>query len=176
MTNSNSKETVVVATTPGRESWLSECLSSIDREVLVIRQAGTWELGKIKWLYENTQLDRFLFLHDSVIIKNQAFFDMMFSHEGSVSVTNDPCVFGMYMGIYTRADLSKVDLYSPVTQRDSIRAEMEWTQQYARSADKVTVVFPDLKDSKNKGFVEHHGRVNMVLENDYIKKYKGTWQ
>jgi len=25
------------------------------------------------------------------------------------------------------------------------------------------------------GFVEHHGRRNMVLENDYLRKFKGTW-
>jgi len=170
------KETVVIASTPGREAWLSECLSSIGREVLVLRQAGTWELGKIKWLYENTQLDRFLFLHDSVIIKDQSFFDIMFSHDGSVSVTDDPGVFGMYMGIYTRSDLSKVELYSPITQRDSIVAEREWTKTYAQSADKVTVVFPDLRDSLNKGFTEHHGRTNMILENNYLIKYKGTWK
>jgi hypothetical protein len=104
------------------------------------------------------------------------FFDKMFEHPGSVSVTDDPGIFGMYMGIYTRSDLSKVELYSPVTQRDSIKAEIEWTKKYANLADKVTVVFPDLRDSKNKGFVEHHGRINMVLENEYIKKYKGTWK
>jgi hypothetical protein len=169
------KETVVVATTPGREAWLTDCLASIQREVLVLRQAGTWELGKIKWLYENTQLDRFLFLHDSVVVKDQAFFDRMFEHDGSVSVTNDPGIFGMYMGIYTREHLSRVELYSPVTQRDSIRAEIEWTHRYATAAGNVPVVFPDLRDQLNVGFVEHHGRKNMVLENYYLRKFKGTW-
>jgi hypothetical protein len=169
------KETVVVATTPGREAWLTDCLASIQREVLVLRQGGTWELGKIKWLYENTQLDRFLFLHDSVVVKDQAFFDRMFEHDGSVSVTNDPGVFGMYMGIYTREHLGRVELYSPVTQRDSIRAEIEWTHRYATAAGNVPVVFPDLRDQLNVGFVEHHGRKNMVLENYYLRKFKGTW-
>jgi hypothetical protein len=169
------KETVVVATTPGREAWLTDCLASIQREVLVLRQGGTWELGKIKWLYENTQLDRFLFLHDSVVVKDQAFFDRMFEHDGSVSVTNDPGIFGMYMGIFTREHLSRVELYSPVTQRDSIRAEIEWTHRYATAAGNVPVVFPDLRDQLNVGFVEHHGRKNMVLENYYLRKFKGTW-
>ena len=169
------RETVVVASTPGREAWLSACLASIEREVLVLRQAGTWELGKIKWLYENTQLDRFLFLHDSVVVKDQAFFDRMFEHDGSVSVTNDPGIFGMYMGIYTREHLSRVELYSPVTQRDSIRAEVEWTRGYAEAAGDVPVVFPELRDSTNRGFVEVNGRINMVLENDYLRKFKGTW-
>lgn len=169
------KETVVVATTPGREAWLAECLASIEREVLVLRQGGTWELGKIKWLYENTQLDRFLFLHDSVVVKDQAFFDRMFEHEGSVSVTDDPGIFGMYMGIYTREHLSRVELYSPVTQRDSIQAEVEWTRGYAAAAGNVPVVFSEFRDSRNVGFVEHHGRRNMVLENDYLRKFKGTW-
>lgn len=169
-------DVVVVASTPGREAWLQECLASIEREVVVLRQAGTWELGKIKWLYENTSFDRFLFLHDSVIVKDQRFFDKMFEHPGSVSVTNDPGIFGMYMGIYTREHLSRVELYSPVTQRDSIRAEVEWTARYAAFAGGgIPVVFPELRDSTNRGFVEHHGRLNMVLENDYLRKFKGTW-
>jgi hypothetical protein len=66
-------------------------------------------------------------------------------------------------------------LYSPVTQRDSIRAEIEWTTGYAAAAGDVPVVFPELRDSTNRGFVEHHGRINMVLENDYLRKFKGTW-
>jgi len=169
------KETVVVASTPGREAWLSACLASIQREVLVLRQAGTWELGKIQWLYENTSLDRFLFLHDSVLVKDQSFFDRMFEHPGSVSVTNDPGVFGMFMGVYTREHLSRVELYSPVTQRDSIRAEIEWTRAYAAAAGDVPVVFPELRDSNNRGFVEVNGRLNMVLENDFLRKFKGTW-
>ena len=98
---------VVVATTPGREHWLSDCLKSLgDREVLVLRQAGTWELGKIQWLYENTALDRFLFLHDTVVVKDGSFIDEAFSHPGSVALTNDPGWFGMFMGIYTRETLS----------------------------------------------------------------------
>jgi hypothetical protein len=168
-------DVVVVASTPGREAWLADCLGSIEREVVVLRQPGTWELGKIKWLYENTLFDRFLFLHDSVIVKDQTFFDRMFQHPGSVSVTNDPRIFGMFMGVYTREHLSRVDLYSPVTQRDSIRAEIEWTTGYAAAAGDVPVVFPELRDSMNRGFVEHHGRINMVLENDYLRKFKGTW-
>jgi alpha-N-acetylglucosamine transferase len=170
-----SADVVVVGSTPGREGWLRECLASIEREVVVLRQAGTWELGKIQWLYENTKFDRFLFLHDSVIVKDQAFFDRMFEHPGSVSVTDSPGIFGMYMGIYTREHLSRVELYSPVTQRDSIRAEVEWTAGYARAAGDVPVVFPEFRDSNNVGFVEHHGRTNMILENDFLRKFKGTW-
>jgi len=170
------KETVVVATTPGREAWLAECLASIQREVLVLRQGGTWELGKIKWLYENTQLDRFLFLHDSVVVKDQAFFDRMFEHEGSVSVTDDPGIFGMYMGIYTRETLSKVHLFSPVTQRDSIRAEVEWTRTYHEAEPTAHLLFNDFTDRHARGRKEErYGRINLVLENDYLIKYKGTW-
>jgi hypothetical protein len=170
------KETIVVASTPGREHWLKDCLESLgNREVLVLRQPGTWELGKIKWLYENTQLDRFMFLHDSVVVKEPSFADLAFSIQGSVSINRCPDLFGSYMGIYEREVLSKVELYSPVTQRDSIRAEVEWTRQYAIAAGNVTVMFPELHDNNAKRTEERHGRKNLVLENDYLIKYKGTW-
>lgn len=169
-------EIVVVASTPGREHWLNDCLNSIgDREVLVLRQAGTWELGKIQWLYENTTLDRFMFLHDTVVVKDQTFFDLAFSHEGSVSITNDPRMFGMFMGIYTRETLSKVELYSPVTQRDSIRAEIEWTGKYHQADPSTHLLFTDFTDHTAKRKEERYGRINLVLENDYLIKYKGTW-
>ena len=168
---------VVVASTPGREHWLSDCLKSLgDREVLVLRQAGTWELGKIQWLYENTALDRFLFLHDTVVVKDRSFIDEAFSHPGSVALTNDPGWFGMYMGVYTRETLSKVPLYSPVTQRDSIRAEVEWTRTYHEAEPSAHLLFSDFTDRHARGRKEErYGRVNLVLENQYLIKYKGTW-
>jgi hypothetical protein len=169
-------EAIVVASTPGREGWLKDCLESIgDIEVIVLRQAGTWELGKIKWLYENTTFDRFMFLHDSVIVKDQRFFELAFARPGSVSINNCPSLYGSYMGIYERDILAQVSLYSPVTQRDSIRAEVEWTSHYSRVAGQVTVLFPELHDKNATRFEERHGRKNLVLENEYLIKYKGTW-
>jgi hypothetical protein len=36
-------------------------------------------------------------------------------------------------------------------------------------------MFPELTDGNAKGTEEHHGRINLVLENNYLIKYKGTW-
>ena len=64
---------IVVATTPGRENWLKQCLESIERPVMVLSDF-TFELGKIKWVFENTKIQRFMFLQDSVVIKNHKIF------------------------------------------------------------------------------------------------------
>jgi hypothetical protein len=170
-------EIVVVASAPGREHWLNDCLNSIgSREVLVLRQADTWELGKIKWLYENTTLDRFMFMQDTVVVKDESFFDMAFSLNGSVSITNDPRMFGMYMGIYTRDTLSKVRLYTPATKQDAIKAEIDWTSTYHQADPSTHLLFTDFTDATAKRKEERHGRINLVLENDYLIKYKGTWE
>jgi hypothetical protein len=36
-------------------------------------------------------------------------------------------------------------------------------------------MYPELDDANNTGFVKRYGRENMVLENDVMIKYKGTW-
>ena len=36
-------------------------------------------------------------------------------------------------------------------------------------------MFPEFTDHNAKGVEQHHGRINLVLENDYLIKYKGTW-
>ena len=54
---------IVIATTPGREQWLQQCLASIKHPVLVLSDF-TFELGKINWIFNNTKIERFMFLQD----------------------------------------------------------------------------------------------------------------
>lgn len=165
---------IVVCTTPGREMWLSDCLTSINREVIVISDF-TFELGKIDWMSKNTGFDRFLILQDSVVIKDDSFFDLLFSVDGSVSLNQDPSWYGCYMGIYERSALLSVGVPLPKTKQESIRYEYEWTPQYVEACDSVTVMFPDFKDQNASGKCLRHGRENLILENDYLIKYKGDW-
>lgn len=165
---------IVIGTTPGREMWLSDCLASIKRDVIVISDF-TFELGKIDWMIKNTNFDRFLFLQDSIVIKDDLFFDKIFSFEGSVSVNIDPTWYGSYMGIWERKPLLDAKYPLPKTKKESVLFEWQWTPQYAMAAGTVTVMFPELSDKNNKGFEIRHGRENMILENDYLIKYKGNW-
>lgn len=167
---------IVVSTTPGRELWLTDCLRSIQRPVLVISNFN-YELGKIKFIYDNTNLPFFLLLQDSVIVKNDKFFDLMFdaAKMGSAAVTNDPYIFGMYMGVYTRQTLTQTGIPSCNSKQEAIEYEISWHERYVNFEPTVPTVFPNLNDRQSTRQEFRHGRLNLVLENDYLIKYKGNW-
>ena len=165
---------IVIATTPGREQWLQQCLTSIEQPVLVLSDF-TFELGKINWIFNNTKIDRFMFLQDSVVIKNESLFDLLFKDKGSISLTNDPCMYGMYLGVYERQILEKIEIPVPKTKAESIAYELSWTDNYCKAARNVRLAFTDFSDSRSKRKQVLFGRENLVLENDFLIKYKGKW-
>jgi hypothetical protein len=165
---------IVIATTPGREEWLAQCLKSIGDRPVIVLSDYTFELGKIRWMYNNTNLDRWLLLQDSVVVKNPQIFDLLFSYPKSVAVSTCPVKFGMYLGVYHRETLTKVGMPQPISKEEAIHYERVWSDQYCAAED-VPVLFQDFTDQLSKGTQEIFGRVNLVLENDYLIKYKGTW-
>jgi hypothetical protein len=164
---------IVVATTPGRENWLAQCLASIAQPVLVLSDF-TFELGKINWIFNNTTIERFFFLQDSVIIKDERLFELL-DEKASIALTNDPSTYGMYMGVYERKHLAKIDIPIPQSKREAIEFEMTWTAKYCQAAKNVRIAFPDLADRNAVKKEIVFGRENLVLENDFLIKYKGNW-
>lgn len=165
---------IVVGTTPGREDWLQQCLKSIHRPVLVLSD-HTFELGKIHTVFHKTNIDRFMFLQDSVVIKDQGVFNLLDQEQGSIAFTNDPVPFGMFMGVYERTVLEKVFIPVPATKAESIQYELEWTKIYCSQAFQLKTAYPELCDRNATRKEVVFGRENLVLENDYLIKYKGNW-
>lgn len=165
---------IVIGTTPGREQWLQQCMKSIQRPVLVLSDFS-FELGKIKWIFEQTNIERFMFLQDSVVIKNQQIFELLDRDKGSIAFSNDPGMFGMYLGIYERKTLEMIDIPQPKSKAESIAYELSWTESYCKAARNVRLAFSDLGDTKSKRKEHLFGRENLVLENDFLIKYKGNW-
>lgn len=165
---------IVIATTPGRGNWLNQCLESIgDRQVIVVSDYS-YELGKINWIFNNTTIDRFLLLQDSVVVKKQEFFDLLEQYPKSLAISDCPILFGMYLGIYSRETLSKINIPIPKSKDEAIHYEQCWSKEYC-ATEEVPLLFNDFKDQLNKGTKDHFGRINLILENDYLIKYKGTW-
>jgi len=77
------------------------------------------------------------------------------------------------MGIYDRKLLKKTGIPEVRTRAEAVYFEVRWVEDYILAAGEISVFFSDLNDSDI--FEEVFGRTNMVLENDYLKKYKGTW-
>lgn len=166
--------TTVVATAPGRLAWAEQCLEGLlGRDVIVLELEAGYELAKLRWVYENKRLDRFLFLQDSAEILSETFWGRLSEHDESVGLMPEPGGFGCYMGVYERKHLAVMDWPETLTKEDSIREEAAWCRRYANVSG-ASVLFPELVD--REGTVrEHLGRTNLVLENEHFRKWKGTW-
>lgn len=167
--------TTVIGTTPNREHWLAECLKSIGERPVVVLSDYTFELGKIKWMYENTTIDKFLFLQDSVVIKKPEFFEIIDEYDSSLSINKDPSFYGCYMGIYERRILDQIEIPKIYKKSESIYNEIYWTFEYVKRLNTIKVLFPELSDANATRKEVKFERENLVLENDYLIKYKGDW-
>jgi hypothetical protein len=165
---------VVIGSSPDRQEWLADCSASIKRDHIAVVSFG-FELAKIGWVMDNTNVDRFLLLQDSWKIKDEGFWDLLESHSGSVAINSDPYYFGCYAGVYERSVIEQIGVPVMADKRDAIRHEIDWHKRYVEVSGEPTVLFPELTDANAFGQIQLHGRTNLVLENDYIVKYKGTW-
>jgi hypothetical protein len=165
---------IVIGSAPGRENWLRDCSASIEREHIAVVNDG-FELAKIDWIIRNTNAERFLFLQDSWLIKSPAFWDKLDETSGSVALSCDPYFYGCYTGVYERSVIEKIGVPTMTSKREAIDNEITWHKQYVEVSGEPLVLFPELTDANATSQIEKHGRINLVLENDYVAKYKGTW-
>lgn len=164
----------VIGSSPDRSQWAAECSASIGRDHVVVSNYG-FELNKLRWVMEHTTVDRFLFLQDSWVIKSEGFWGLLEQFEGSIALTRDPYFFGCYAGVYERHVIERVGLPVVKDKAHSILLEIDWHRQYVDVAGEPTVLFPELTDANATEIVERHGRRNLVLENEFVVKWKGTW-
>lgn len=157
----------IVITTHIGSPWLMECLSSIktDYPIVVHLNGGLnrngWELAGIQKGQDN--FDEFIHLMDSTVIKNQSLFDRLFAMEGNVFLTNGGY---HYMGKFVSNTLGK--LPTADNKEEAIQWELNWYK------GPRTYFTPDLPVHTDER-LEKHGRTNMVLENAYMVKFKGTF-
>ena len=166
------KNEIVISTSPGRSEWVKHCLESINVPCLVVSGYG-YELGKIKWVYENTNIDKFIFLQDSVVIRNNELLMSLFESEGSACLMCDPSHMGSYLGLYERKILDRIDIPIISKKSESISNEIEWTKRYIEACDH----FSHPVDLKHETIftVMRNGRENMLYVNDLYEKWKGDW-
>jgi len=166
------KDGIIVGTAPGRERWLNDFMESIKLPCIVLTVDG-YELGKIKWAYENTNLDRFIFLQDSIVIRNNELLSSIFNVPGSACLMCDPDHYGSYLGLYERSVLDKVGIPVANTKSDAIKYEWEWTKKYAAACSNFD--HPLNLNHQIVYTVYKHGRDNMLYVNDLYEKWKGDW-
>jgi hypothetical protein len=137
---------------------------------IIMNPEDSYECGAIQEVLKQTDLDEFIFLQDTFEILDQSIFDMAFEHPTSVSFNP---YFECFAGKWRRKALENVEIPKTLTKVDAvITGESKFTALY-RMIEKTHVLFPTFVDCDR--FEERFGRKNMVIENAYLRKWKGTW-
>jgi hypothetical protein len=164
---------IVIGSSPGREHWLKDCINSLRLPCLTISDSK-YELSKIAWCAKHLG-KKFFFFQDSVVFKSTRWISELLEKDKSIALTSDPVPYGTYMGIYDPEILRRIEIPIPNSKQEAIDYELTWTETYIKEAKDYEIAFPDFSDAKAKKKVFKHGRENLVLENDYLIKYKGNW-
>jgi len=158
---------IIICYHPDNKEYLDRLLESIktDYPITVLtngidRPENSYELGAIhiaKKIY-----DEFILLQDSVLIKDNTLFDVLFNIDGNVFITEGGY---HYMGKFVSNTLGNIPTAN--NKDDSIRYELHWLDKPFTIMDNPLPVHTEIFD-ENKG-----GR--MRLESKYLIKWKGTW-
>jgi len=153
-------------------SWLAECLNSIqtDYPVLLTNHDG-WCMNGIQKIWETTDYDEMVFLNESMVVKDNAIWDILFKeHDGKSVMLGER--FLMFFGKFRREMVNKLVFPEVKTKVDDVLlGEGKWCREYMELNDHIEL--QPLSDNDRRE--DKHGRTNMVLENDYFIKWKGHW-
>jgi hypothetical protein len=173
---------IIVSTAVGMEPWLDQCLKSLQPvrgiPVIIYRNTlGTGEGESLRQAALYTQYDEVIFLHDTMELLDPGLIDYCFTeHAGRSIGFMGGLDFGMNAGKFKPAVLRQMRdtvLRVPRDKREATDMEFRFGQELL-AHDPDAFVMPDpLLD--RQVFKRRHGRVNMVLENRYLRKWKGCW-
>lgn len=166
---------IVIAHYRHREDpWLDNLLYSINTHYpIVVSNHKGWVMDAVRLAFKNTPFDEIFFLNESMVVKDNSIWDIVFKeHKGKSVAVGDK--FLMHLGKYRREIAEKIPYPKIKDKRDEVLlGEFGWTRDYmALEPDYVTI---DPMTDTFEVFEEKHGRTNMVLENKYFIKYKAHW-
>lgn len=165
-------QAIVIIHNRANSVWLNECLNSIqtDYPILISNHEG-WVMEGIKKIWQTTKYDELVFLNESMIVKDNAIWDILFNQYRNKSVMLGERYL-MFFGKFRRVMVNKLSFPDVRSKyEDVMLGEGGWCRQYMELKDHIAL--QPLADGDR--FEMKHGRKNMVLENDYFIKYKATW-
>lgn len=158
---------VVITTSDYTKDWLPECLNSLKTspyEVFVQDNGseGGFELAGIQ--AGKNLFSEFVMLMDTCEVKDISMLDRLFEIEGNVFLTEGGF---HYMGKFVSSTLPELPFIKD--KEHAIEQELQWFKDIPHKW--FSPSFPVITNE----FEEKHGRMNMVLETPYIKKWKARW-
>lgn len=155
------QQALVVVTYKG-SPWLQDCLDSLVECKYPVHicwsEQGAYDTEGLYYAQRHG-LKSFILLHDTMIIKDQSLFDIL-KDKGNTKIANQ-----MFLAKFVAPyDLPE----KPQTKAEAIDMETYWY-----TPKNWELLCPELVDVAI--FEDRNGRMNMVLENQFIRKFKGNW-
>lgn len=178
---------IVIATHQKGADWLRGLLDSLQgckypilvvgngfmpetEHMNVMNSWNGYELGAIAWGIK--RFGEFIFLPDSCIVKDQSILDKMFDFDGSVYLSPG---FFHYMGKYRTQTLNRIEVPKIDKKEEAITFEHVFGNRYMAAESQIKMLEPCLP-VQSEVFEVKNGRKNMVVENEWFKKWKGTYR
>jgi len=113
--------------------------------------------------------DEFILLQDSVMVKDSSLFKKMLESPNSVWLSK----WGQNYFCKYKSEILRQIPIEIKDKKDSIYWERQLHEDY-RKLEVPEIMLDGCLDN-TEVFEEAYGRKNMISENEYFKKYKGTW-
>lgn len=155
---------LVIGSHPG-SPWINDWPRFGPRRVHIHRDGG-YELTALRAAVD--RYPRFIYLQDSCEVLSPAFWTTIDALTEPTWIFGPP---GMYLGVYDSAELRPVLDQAP-THVDK-RTSIEW-EGLIRDRLPHPTIWGEVTDAVGR-MEERHGRMNLVLENQFLRKFKGNW-
>lgn len=175
------KQAIIIPTCKKYKPWLDNLMATLDTEypiIVVYNKEGKQCLYEALAVKTGIELgiEEFFVLHDTCEIKDNDFFNLIFDKLKGVTCFLNP-QGQMLMNKYTLKTLKSfptlIDNINSIHEKwAAVLFERDLPLAIKQVVDPV-VIDPNFVDGNN--FEQKFGRNNMVIENEYIKKYKGSW-
>lgn len=170
---------VAIGATKLGSPWLADLLDSLRdcRWPIEVNVTANWELATIGWAAE--RFDEFIFLPESTVVTDPSFIDRCFTEHKGAGVnlgTAQGLKFRMYLGKYRAVAVNAIGVPVVHNKAEAIGREVDWCIKYAnyeRENGRLVSLGGPLEHTDVREF--RHGRTNMVVANEYLVRYKGTW-
>jgi hypothetical protein len=170
---------IVIGAAPDGSGWLDDLLNSL-RTTYPVVVDRTWDFELHSIELGAKRFEEFVFLPYSTVILDNGLWPLVFeAYKGeSVSLCQYPGPFGMYLGKYLAPLVQQVGCPVVPDKLKAVNMELEWGWGYAaatkdESGEMGYVALGDLPHSAT--FVPKHGRTNMMVQNRWLRRYKGSW-
>ena len=155
--------------------WLGELLSSLktDYPILITNHEG-YQIDALRETFERTDYDEIFFLNETMVVKDNSLWHLIFQNFKGVTVMMGE-KFQMFLNKYQREVVEQTS-FPVVNSRleDVMMGEDAWHRDYEQACGTWESIHP-IGDGHMTGWEDKHGRMNKVLENPYIKKWKHHW-